>query len=331
MPQADPLIGQTIDEYRIQALLGKGAMGSVYLAQDTNLGRSVAVKMLAPGLVEDEDAVKRFDREARIIADLDHPNIGKIYRIGHNQEQPYYAMEYVDGRSLDQVLKEQKRLGGKRAIDIMIQCCEGLRAAARKDIIHRDIKPANIMLTQDGQVKIVDFGIAKAFLDDTFRTATGLIVGTPRYMSPEQGRGLNVDMRSDIYSLGATFYHCLAGQAPFDAENAISMIQKHMQDPVQEIHRFNPNVPDPLSRVIYGMMEKAPSDRMQTYDAVIAALEKVRNPRAESAPAASAEVASKVAAGLSPWASLSHSQRVLLYIAGGLFLLMLVSWLFQCG
>ncbi|HBF33600.1 TPA: hypothetical protein DDW35_03450 [Candidatus Sumerlaeota bacterium] len=275
MPEPqDPNIGRQIDEYSIVSLLGKGGMGSVYRAYDEKLKRTVALKLLAPGLVQDADAVRRFAREARILAEIKHPNIAHIFRIGKTEnDHPFYTMEYVEGKTLQEVMFEKGRLPVLRGMRLLIETAKGLQAASSAGIIHRDIKPANIMLLGEERIKILDFGIARSFADDSYHTATGMLMGTPRYMSPEQGRGVKVDHRTDIYSLGATFYHLFAGVPPFDADNPINLIQKHMNEPLKDIKQFNPNLPDPLCRALYGMLEKRPSDRISDYNQIIIPLE----------------------------------------------------------
>jgi serine/threonine-protein kinase len=273
MPDQDSYVGRKIDEYQIESLLGKGGMGSVYKGLDTILRRPIALKVLAPGLAEDLNAIKRFEREARIIAEINHPNIAQVFRIGKVDGLPYYVMEYIEGKSLQQILAEEGRLTGTRSVKIILDAARGLKAAAERNIIHRDIKPANIMVTESGGVKVVDFGIAKAFSDDTFKTATGLLLGTPRYMSPEQGRGAAVDLRADIYSLGATFYHMVTGVPPFDSDNPITLIQKHVTEPVRSVTELNPNVPEKICNIIYAMLAKTPADRIQDYAQLILGLE----------------------------------------------------------
>jgi serine/threonine-protein kinase len=271
----DDWIGAQLDDYRIERLLGRGGMAAVYLAHDGVLDRKVAVKILPQGPTCDPELVKRFEREARIVARVNHPNIAQVYRIGEAHGCPYYAMEFIDGRSLAEVLEEKGRLTAIRTVDYAIQVCKGLRAAAEHDIIHRDIKPGNLMLTRDGTVKIVDFGIAKVFRDDTFQTQTGAVIGTPRYMAPEQGKGLAVDHRSDIYALGATAYHLLTGHPPFMADTTVSLIMQHIQKPVPPIVDDEGRVPARLCNVIYGMMTKEPERRLDDYTQLIEALEKV--------------------------------------------------------
>ncbi len=269
------LIGREFDDYKIEHLLGEGGMGVVYKGWDKNLGRHVAIKVLANQLVEDFEAVKRFEREAHVIAELNHPNIAQVYRIGKIDGVPYYSMEFIDGCSLHDILQQTGRISGSKFAKIAIQAAEGLKAAAAKNIIHRDIKPANIMIMNDDSVKIVDFGIAKAFTGNSFKTATGMLLGTPLYMSPEQGRGAYIDHRADIYSLGATFFQMVTGKPPFEADNPINLIQKHIQEPVKNIKEINPNVPDKLCVLIYGMLQKNPADRISDYNEIIIALKNI--------------------------------------------------------
>ena len=281
MTNQDKYIGMKLDEYEVRELLGKGGMGAVYKGFDTALHRPVAIKILLDNALDNPDVVRRFEREARVIAEINHPNIAQIYKIGKIENVPYYVMEYIRGKSLADILSEKGRLCGSKCIDYMIQTAKGLRAAANHNIIHRDIKPANIMVTEDGTVKIVDFGIAKVVRDNTFKTTTGTIMGTPRYMSPEQGKGENVDLRSDIYSLGATFYHLISGIPPFDSDNPVTLLMKHFSEPVKSIKQFNSDVPDKLCNVIYCMMAKSPSERYQDYTHLIVTLENLYTSKEE--------------------------------------------------
>ncbi len=272
MAENDPMIGTMIEEYRVDSLLGQGGMGAVYKGFDTKLRRYVAIKMLLT-TVQGSEAYQRFDREARIVASLNHPNLAQIFRVGEHNGQPYYVMEYIDGKSLHDLLEGGNPLAGQICVKYMKLASQGLKAAADQGIIHRDIKPANIMVTREGELKVVDFGLAKGCSEDTLETRVGTIMGTPRYMSPEQGKGEEVDLRSDIYSLGATFYHMVTGSAPFAAENPMSMIMKHATEPVEPIYKRNPNVPNKLSNLIYAMMEKKPDDRVQSYSILIGEIE----------------------------------------------------------
>ncbi len=216
------MIGQTISHYKITEKLGGGGMGVVYKAEDTRLGRNVALKFLPEELQQDSTARKRFLREARSAAALDHPFICKIYEVGEAEEKSFIAMEYIQGETLSQKLTEGP-LPLKNALQMAIEIAEALNAAHKNDIVHRDLKPSNIMLTSDGHVKVTDFGLAKRVTppDDqkeeitTALTREGSTLGTIPYMSPEQVRGQEVDTRSDIFSFGVVLYEMLAGVNPF--------------------------------------------------------------------------------------------------------------------
>lgn len=277
MPKADPFIGQIVDDYRIESLIGRGGMGAVYRGTDTRLRRPVALKLLLESAAQDRDALARFEREARLVGSINHPNIAQVYRVGSIGSIPYYAMEYLEGRSLQQILAQEGRLSGRSCVKVMIQAAQGLKAAADHGIIHRDIKPGNLVVTTQGVVKLVDFGLAKAFDEDSYQTRTGTVMGTPRYMAPEQGRGEAVDQRADIYSLGASFYHMVAGAAPFEADTAVNMLLQHATAPVTPIPEKNPNVPPRLCNLIYACLEKSPEDRPPDYDSLIAELEAIHH------------------------------------------------------
>lgn len=259
--------------YRVESLLGEGGMGRVYRALDEALNRPVAVKTLLPTLAADPEFVARFKREAQSAAALNHPNITQIYTIGQEGAIPFFAMELIRGRSLDAVVKQQGALDPQLAASYILQAADGLRQAARKNLIHRDIKPSNLMLTEEGVVKITDFGLAKVARSDTQLTATGEVLGSPGYISPEQAQGGTLDVRSDIYSLGATFYHLVVGKTPFAATTAVAMIIKHMNEPLRPPCAVNPAIPFKLSAAIQKMMAKRPQDRFQDYDTLIAELQ----------------------------------------------------------
>jgi serine/threonine-protein kinase len=281
MGKAESLIGAEFDGYRIVRLLGQGGMGAVYEALELALHRRVAIKMLAETVNRDLDAVRRFQREARAVASVSHPNVAQIYRVGAYGDLHYYTMEYVDGKSLDQMIMENRRIAGSRCFNFMAQAVKGLKAAADRGIIHRDIKPANLMVTSDGTVKIVDFGIAKMADDsETFRTATGMLMGTPSYMSPEQCKGQAVDFRSDMYSLGCTFFQALTGKPPFEGDTAFTLMSKHISALVPAIPSLAANVPERFCNIIYTMMEKNPDKRFQSYEHLLSVLEAAREGRA---------------------------------------------------
>ncbi len=260
--------------YRVIALLGTGGMGRVYLALDEALDREVALKTLLPALAADTEFFARFTREARAAASLNHPNITQIYATGQEGAIPYFAMELIRGRSLENLVRQQGAVEARFALTLIRQSAIGLRHAADRGLIHRDVKPSNLMLTGDGVVKITDFGLAKAAGADTGLTATGQVLGSPGYISPEQAQGGTLDRRTDIYSLGAAFYHLVAGRLPFQAPTAVAMILKHMNEPLRSPRALNADVPFPVAAIIQKMMAKRPNERFQDYEALIAAIDR---------------------------------------------------------
>ena len=260
--------------YRVISLLGTGGMGRVYLALDEALDREVALKTLLPALAADTEFVARFTREARAAASLNHPNITQIYATGQEGPIPYFAMELIRGRSLEGLVRQQGAIEARFAMTLIRQSATGLKHAADRGLIHRDVKPSNLMLAGDGVVKITDFGLAKAAGADTGLTATGQVLGSPGYISPEQAQGGTLDRRSDIYSLGAAFYHLVAGRLPFQAPTAVAMILKHMNEPLRSPRALNAEVPFPVAAIIQKMMAKRPGERFQDYDALIAAIDR---------------------------------------------------------
>jgi predicted Ser/Thr protein kinase len=264
--------------YRVESLIGAGGMGIVYRAVDEALQRPVAVKTLLPALAADPEFVARFKREAQSAAALNHPNITQIYAIGQEGAVPFFAMELIHGRSLEALLKETGPLDPATATAHILQAARGLRHAARKSLIHRDIKPSNLMLTSDGVVKITDFGLAKTARSSSGLTATGEVLGSPGYISPEQAQGADLDARSDIYSLGASLYQLVTGRLPFDAPTAVAMIVKHLNEPLRSPRLVNPAVPYPLAAAIQKMMAKRPQERFQDYDTLIRELERMTVP-----------------------------------------------------
>ena len=278
------LIGATIDAYIVISLLGKGGMGEVYKARDIRLGRLVALKIVSELWGRDEEFAVRFDREARAASALSHPNVAQVYWAGRFEGRPYFAMEYVDGRSLAEVLRGDGRLAGRTGLSYLRQTCDGLRAALAKGIIHRDIKPANLMLDGAGQIKIVDFGLARRVAGDATLSRSDSVLGTPRYMSPEQALGRPVDHRSDIYSLGATFYHLFAGEPPFDAPTPLALMMQHVNEQLPSLKVRNPHVPAQVCALVHRMLAKRPEDRYQSYDDVLADLRRAEAGRVTAAP-----------------------------------------------
>ncbi len=255
--------------YEVTAELGRGGMGVVYKGYEPSLNRKVAIKCLAKHLLDDEDLVERFTREAKATAALNDPNVIQIYFIGKEQGQPFFAMEYIEGQSLDDILKGGNSLSVAHAKNILKQACMGLAAAHKLDLVHRDIKPANIMITTDGTLKIVDFGIARTREYGDKLTNTGEFVGTPGYLSPEVCIGQEVDERSDIFSLGIVFYEMLAGKVPFENDSPLGLMLEVVQSDIPDIRALNKKVDKKTSYILNKMIAKSPDERYQTCNDVI--------------------------------------------------------------
>ncbi|MDQ6661354.1 MAG: serine/threonine protein kinase, partial [Chloroflexota bacterium] len=264
------VVGKSLGQFRIVERIGVGGMAAVFKAYQPTLDRYVAVKVLPAHYARDPIFVKRFVQEARSVARLAHPNIVQIHDFGEQDNITYIVMEYVDGGTLKDRLK--RSLSIPEAVDFMIQAAEGLDCAHRNGIIHRDVKPANMLLRKDGHLLLSDFGIAKILEGTTNLTRVGTGIGTPQYMSPEQGTGQAVDRRSDIYSLGIVLFHCLTGRVPFSAENPLTTTIKHLNDPLPVEMLQAANIPAPIEQVVVKMCAKSPQDRYQSTDALIDAL-----------------------------------------------------------
>ncbi len=270
------MIGQTISHYKILEKLGEGGMGIVYKAQDTTLDRIVALKFLPNYLTNDSNEKDRFNQEARAAASLTHQNIGVIYEIGEHEGQMFFAMEYVEGKTLKMLIEqESESLSIKKVLEIAIQICEGLSVAHEKGIVHRDIKSDNIMLTPKGQVKIMDFGLAKVKGATKF-TQAGSTVGTAAYMSPEQARGEDVDQRSDIFSFGVVLYEMLTAHLPFRGEHQAALVYSLLNEDPQPIARFNDKLSPDLERIVYKALAKEKEERYQHADDILADLRRER-------------------------------------------------------
>ena len=270
-------IGQTISHYRILEEIGAGGMAIVYKAEDINLKRLVALKFLPPQLTVNKETRKRFITEAQSASALDHPNICTIFEIGQSEEdQMFIAMGFYEGETLKLKI-EKGKVKINEAINITIQIAQGLGKAHEKGIIHRDIKPANIMITSDGAVKILDFGLAK-LSGHTTMTKTGTMLGTAIYMSPEQASGEKVDHRSDIWSLGVILYEMLCGNRPFQGDNEQAMVYAILNKDPKPITAYQKDIPDYIEKVIYKSLVKDPDNRYQTIQ------ELVKDLKAKSAP-----------------------------------------------
>ena len=268
--------GTLIDgRYRVISRLGSGGMADVFLAEDEQLGRKVALKLLHRRFAEDPGFVERFRREAQAAAGLQHPNIVGVYDRGAYDGTYYIAMEYLPGRSLKQLIRQEAPVDPLRAIEITIQVLKAARFAHRHGVIHRDLKPHNVIIDDSGHVKVTDFGIARAGASDM--TETGSIMGTAQYLSPEQAQGHAVSAGSDLYSVGVLLYELLTGQVPFDAEAAVTIALKHVSEAPPPPTTVNPQVPPELEHVVMWALNKNPADRPATADDFIRALEAARD------------------------------------------------------
>ncbi len=248
------------DRYQIIKTLGEGGMANVYLAHDNILDRDVAVKVLRGDLANDEKFVRRFQREALSASSLSHPNIVEMYDVGEDDGQYYIVMEYVDGKTLKQVLKQRGHLSITEVVDIMLQVTDGMAHAHDAYIIHRDIKPQNIMILSNGMIKITDFGVATA-LNSTQLTQTNSVMGTVHYLPPEQANGKGSTIRSDIYSMGIMMYELLTGLVPYKGESAVEIALKHLKEPLPSVRKQNPSIPQSIENVIIKATAKNPKNR----------------------------------------------------------------------
>ena len=298
MPAPDTLIDQVFDgRYKVVRKLGTGGMANVYLAEDQELGRRVAIKMLDARHSQDEQFVERFRREAKNAAGLSHPNIVSIYDRGEAEGTYYIAMEYLDGRSLKELVLARGPLPIADAISFTRDVLVALRFAHRKGVVHRDIKPHNVMADADGRLKVTDFGIARAGASQM--TEAGSIIGTAQYLSPEQARGSAVDQRSDLYSVGVVLYELLTGTVPFTGESPVEIAMKHLSDTPQPPSVKRPDIPPDLDMIVLRALAKNPEDRFQTAEEMDAELERVAQGAGVTTETADAATAVLSGTGLS--------------------------------
>ena len=270
---ADDLIGETIGDCQIQSRLGAGGMGVVYRARHLALNKAVAVKVLSPSLILEPAQIQRFVREAQATARLEHPNVVQVLNVGKKGTCHFIVMQCVEGSSVGARLKAEGRIEPREACRIVCESALGLHAAHQVGIIHRDIKPDNLLLSREGQVKVTDFGLAKIQQGAESLSQTGMVLGTPNYMSPEQASGKPLDVRSDIYSLGATFYHLVTGQPPFAGETPLSVLLKHIQEDPRDPCEIALDVPPVVRDVIARMMAKDREARYPGMESVARDLE----------------------------------------------------------
>jgi predicted Ser/Thr protein kinase len=266
-----PGIGGKFGGYTIESLLGRGGMGSVYLATHERLQRKVALKVIAPELAEDEDFRSRFLRESQLAASLDHPHVIPIYDADEIDGVLYLAMRYVDGPSLRELIRQRSRLSPDETLEIARQIGGALDAAHARGLVHRDVKPANILLAEPGgHAYLCDFGLAKR-TSSRGTTRTGSFLGSVDYCAPEQIQGQPVDARTDVYSLGCVLYHCLAGQPPYERETEFAVLHAHLEDPPPVLSELRSDIPASLDHVLAKAMAKAPGDRYPSTGALAAA------------------------------------------------------------
>jgi serine/threonine-protein kinase len=274
--------GKEIDQYEIISPIGKGGMGTVYLARDKSLGRKIAFKFLDVRFSQDKDRLQRFILEARTASALNHPNIITIYEVGEIDNHNFIATEFIEGKTLRQII-ENEHVDLMSVVEIAIQIASALKAAHDAGIIHRDIKPDNIMVRPDGLVKVLDFGVAKLSEQDLeagisirIETMQGMIIGTVDYMSPEQAGGEEVDTRTDIFSFGVVLYYLLAGKLPFEGDSPSQIISSILKKEPKSLDKFDENIPVELVEIVKRSLEKEKSKRFQTAQEMLDELKQFR-------------------------------------------------------
>lgn len=263
------LVGRKIGTYEIQDVIGHGGMGYVYKAQDLSLGRTVAIKILKPDLNKDKEFEQRFIREARALAELDHPNIVQVYSAGRFQDILFIAMQLAPGKTLDAYIREKKQLSIRESLQIIRQVAQALDFAHQRGLMHRDIKPTNIMIDDSGRVKVMDFGLAKSVITLDGLTQNGVFYGTPEYGSPEQCETGRIDVRTDLFSLGVVLYEMLSGKLPFVAETPLALFKKISEEEPISLRILNARVPKAVESLCSRLMEKDREKRIQSAQHVI--------------------------------------------------------------
>jgi len=268
------VVGETIAErYELEEVVGQGGMSTVYKAHDSLLERNVALKVLHQQYNEDEDFVERFKREARSVAQLQHPNIVTVIDRGEEAGRQYIVFEFIDGENLKELVVRKGRLDLRDALEIALEVARGLAFAHDHGLVHRDVKPQNVLLNGDGRAKVTDFGIARSLDVDHGMTQTGTILGTSNYIAPEQASGQPVDAHTDVYSLGIVLYEMLTGELPFPGESFVAVAMKHIQEPAPNVLDVRGDVPLRVAEMIDRALEKDPEHRFPTMDAFAAEIE----------------------------------------------------------
>jgi serine/threonine protein kinase len=328
---SDNLIGKNIGQYQIVEQIGQGGMATVYRAYQPSIHRNVAIKILPSQYAQDPNFVKRFEQEAKAIAALEHPHILPVYDFGTQDGLTYMVMRYIKGGTLSNLMGQN--LPYDRVVSLIGDVARALDYAHKQGVVHRDIKPSNILIDDNGEPLLTDFGIAKMMAGSgaTQLTGAGSVLGTPAYMSPEQAQGVKIDARTDIYSLGVILYELLTGQQPYRAETPVAIVLKHVSEPLTPPRMINPNIPDPLERVVIKAMAKEPEQRYQTAGEMQRALQHALNDiqsggRTVSLPPPAtqtqgvtgpAPVAVKKSGGIGPWLIGGVAAVALLCLLGG--------------
>lgn len=271
-PVMPPLIGRRLGDYTVEAVVGRGGMATVYRARDQRLGRAVALKVLAPQLAQDDRFRDRFVRESRLVASIDHPNIIPVYEAGERDELLFIAMRYVEGYDMRKLVQSEGPLPVGRANPLFAQIASALDAAHANGLVHRDVKPANILVTRSEHVYLTDFGLTKSSSAEAGLTSHGHFMGTPRYVAPEQIRGLPVDGRSDLYAFACVVYEALAGQPPFQRDTELALLYAHVSHDPPPLTPYRPDLPHAVNAVLTRALAKAPEDRYATCLAFVSAL-----------------------------------------------------------
>ncbi|MGH2690572.1 MAG: serine/threonine-protein kinase, partial [Actinomycetota bacterium] len=312
-PPVHDLTGTRLGEFRLLRRLGQGGMAEVYLAEQVSLGRNVAVKLLRHDLVADDVHLRRFEQEAKAAGGLNHPNIVQVFLIGQQDGVHYIAQEYVQGMNLREYLLRHGPPELPVALRFMRQIASALEAAAEAGIVHRDIKPENILITEKGDVKVADFGLAQLSLagERVHLTQVGMTMGTPLYMSPEQVNGQPLDQRSDIYSFGVTCYHLFCGAPPFRGETALSVAVQHVSREPAPLSEKRSDLPRVVCQVVHKMMAKNPDDRYPDARAVAVDLHRIARALKEQPDAID-----RVAISVGPVAPATRVGRLIAWITG---------------